>query len=118
MFYKSYEPYNSYQKKQTAARQDRGTRQCGWKVFLCISAVEIVVGRGIVCVALLAHPIFHDGFQNKIFQLDIEFKPVVAEGTARKDLHIRLKELFLAAGADQQPLIFALLCIVERLEIV
>lgn len=105
-------------KKQTATRQDRGTRQCGWKVLLCISAVEVVVGWRIVCIALLTHPIFHDGFQNKIFQLDVEFKPVVAERTARKDLHIRLKELFLAAGADQQPLIFALLCIVERLEIV
>ena len=36
-------------------------------------------GRG---VTLLTHPVFDHGFQNEIFQFHVQFKPVVAKGTA------------------------------------
>lgn len=33
-------------------------------------------------VVLLTDPVFHHGLQNEILQFDIDFKPVIAEGTA------------------------------------
>ena len=72
--------------------------------------------RGDEC--LLSHPVFHNGFQDKIFQFCVQFESVITEGASGKDFDIRLQQVFLTAWTDKPAFISVPGGIIECLEIV